>query len=281
MSVDPVESAVRATILLDEDYIARDREEKAKLRRMVWLLALGLAFVLVISGIQLFVLATKSETTASGVASNTRNAKVAKGVAKTAKTAAATAKTAATKARGETAKNTKDLKTVARVQHTQTRVLIEKGILKRGPRGLQGGPGPIGLTGPTGKFPFTLAEIVDNVSPRLVSEVKDRLDARLPAALLGVCGGSCNGSNGADGKDVTQAMVDDGLRRILPGIVADALTQNCGGSCKGDPGVPGADSTVPGPAGADSTVPGPQGPAGPVNPCPTLPPELFFACVVP
>jgi hypothetical protein len=42
------------------------------------------------------------------------------------------------------------VKVIRRVQVKQTRILITKGILKRGPRGLQGGPGPKGRTGPRG-----------------------------------------------------------------------------------------------------------------------------------
>jgi hypothetical protein len=118
-----------------------------------------------------------------------------------------------------------------------------------GVNGKLGAPGRPGAQGPPGRpavLGFTLADVIDGLSPRLV----ERLPS--PGAVAEACGSACVGPRGTDGRDATDAQVDESVARRLP----DALTANCGGSCVGPAGQNGADSQVPGPQGA-------TGPAGP------------------
>lgn len=118
-----------------------------------------------------------------------------------------------------------------------------------GKAGRPGAPGAsvVGPQGPPGKVPFTLADVLAGLSPKLTEALTDQL----PGALELACGGSCNGADGKDGKDapaVTQEMVDL------------AITHYCDAH-NGCQGPPGAASTVPGPQGVQGD-PGPQGVPG-------------------
>ena len=120
-----------------------------------------------------------------------------------------------------------------------------------GPAGLAGArgrDGARGAQGPPGKVPFTLAEIIADLSPKLTAVIDDRL----PAALELACGGPCNGKPGADGKDGKE-----GAPSTVPGPPGPAGVQ-------GDTGPAGPAGPV-GPAGADG-APGPQGIQGDVGP---------------
>lgn len=144
---------------------------------------------------------------------------------------AAVAKTAADR-------NGRKLNTVARDQRRVERIIVQKQIAVRGPNGLQGGPGPIGKTGPAGPqgppgtAPFSLTDVLNGLSPRLVTAVTDRL----PSALQTLCNGTCDGPAGEKGATGDQGPVGD----------------------QGPQGVRG-DTGPQGPAGP----PGAAGPAGP------------------
>jgi hypothetical protein len=230
--------------------MSRDRQPARPGQRAGVVVPILLVLAGVLGALTLTAITNKTASTDQRVQTNEVNAHVAK---KRADTAASTAVTA--KKRAD--KNAQGLRTVVREVHTQTRIFVRQGILERGPKGIEGGAGPIGRTGPPGKVPFTLTELAAELSPRLTEVLADRL----PAALELACGGSCNGKDGADGKDapvVTQEQLDLAVAHYCDarnGCVGPAST------VPGPQGVQGEASTVPGPAGADGQ-PGPQGPPG-------------------
>jgi hypothetical protein len=157
-------------------------------------------------------------------------------------------------------------------------VLREKQII-----GPDGKPGPGGLRGPPGrpgKVPFTLTDVLAGLSPLLTEALADRL----PAALETACGGSCNGRDGADGKDaplVTQEMVDLAMAHYCDAHNQCASTVPGPAGAQGPAGADGAPGPVgpqgpqgdPGPQGiqGDAGPAGPQGPPGPVCTAPGVP----------
>lgn len=123
-------------------------------------------------------------------------------------------------------------------------VKLDRTITVLGKAGVNGLPGKNGRPGPPGRdaiVPFSLRDVLDGLSPKLVETVTDRL----PAAVSALCDGSCDGPQGDRGPQGEQGPKGD------PGPPGP----------QGDPGPAGP----PGPAGADG-APGPQGPAGPPGP---------------
>jgi hypothetical protein len=131
-------------------------------------------------------------------------------------------------------------------------VLREKQII--GPNGQPGPGGLRGPQGPPGKVTFTLEGVIDGVSPLVIGRLSERLDATLPDVVAANCGGSCNGTDGRDGKDAPP---------VTPEAINAAVAANCGGSCKGDPGVNGTNGVdgQPGANGVDGQ-PGANGQDG-------------------
>ena len=132
-----------------------------------------------------------------------------------------------------------------------------------GKNGTAGPPGITGAQGPPGKVPFTLADVLAGLSPKLTEALTDRL----PGALELACGGSCDGRPGADGKDgkdapaVTQDMVDLAMAHYCDVHNGCQGPPGAASTVPGPQGVPG-DPGPQGPPGADSQVVGPQGPPG-------------------
>jgi hypothetical protein len=132
-------------------------------------------------------------------------------------------------------------------------IKLDRTITVLGKAGVNGLPGKNGTPGPPGRdatFPFTLAQIIDGLSPKLT----DALAARLPSAsdVAQACADACVGAQGERGP----------------------------AGPKGDPGVQG-EQGVPGPPGVqgDPGPPGPQGPPGP--PGPPGPSPTQFVCQPP
>jgi hypothetical protein len=132
------------------------------------------------------------------------------------------------------------VKVIRRVQVKQTRILITKGILKRGPRGIQGG------TGPRGRGPSP-AEVQNAVSRYCaVARCGSGPTAQqVAAAVNAFCDvGRCRGPAGSPGRD--------GQDALTPSETSQAVEAYCKehDECRG-------------PAGSDGG-PGPQGP-GPTD----------------
>ena len=239
MSDDLDQNAAHASLLLDEEFLSAHQRDYAKIRRTQGLLWAALALVLVIASAQLFVLATRSESTQDSAMKATTTAKKAAGGVATNKRAADVAKQTAVDAKVKTDKVSRRVdRQVIKLDRTIT-VLGKAGV--NGLPGRTGSVGPPGITGaegPAGRVPFTLQDLVD----------------RLPPSIAG--------PPGRDGLNVTDTQAFEAM-------VAYCATRN---NCKGDPGAqgpPGEASTVPGPPGPQgepSTVPGPPGETGPQGP---------------
>ena len=162
----------------------------------------------------------------------------AKSVQREVKTKAPKAALAKTDKKATVAKKATDK--VARKVERQV-IKLDRTITVLGKAGVNGLPGKNGRPGPPGRdavVPFTLKDVLDGLSPLLVSTVTERV----PTAgdVVKACGDACVGPAGEQGPRGDQGP-------------------------KGDAGPPGADGP-PGPAG-------PQGPAGPPGASPTT-----FAC---
>lgn len=152
---------------------------------------------------------------------------------------------------------------VARTVKRQV-IKLDRTITVLGKAGVRGLPGKNGRPGPPGRdavVPFTLADVLDGLSPKLT----DRIPT--PAQVVDACGSACVGAAGKDGRDgkdappVTDSQIDSRLS-------AFCATRN---DCVGPAGPP---STVPGPAGPQGPpgaagAPGPTGPQGPPGASPT------------
>lgn len=113
------------------------------------------------------------------------------------------------------------------------RVLVKKGILRRGPQGLRGGPGPRGMKGADAVLtPAAIRALAAALSPSQMRQLADIICATH----------ECRGPAGTDGKDAVITDLD-----IQRG--ADIM---CGGKAPCPPA-----AGPPGPAGAT----GPAGPA--------------------
>ncbi len=159
-----------------------------------------------------------------------------------------------------------------RVQRT---ILIEKGILRFGPRGIQGARGPFGLPGVAGK-PGPPGPVGPQGEPG--RDAPAVTIGQLAAALeiLKVCeNGACVGPAGADGSDGADgqdgADGEDGAPAPPPTDeqVATALAAICAanGGCTAGPAGPAGPQGEPGPQGPQGET-GPQGPPGEPAPAP-------------
>ncbi len=113
-------------------------------------------------------------------------------------------KTAAVKKR--TDKVAERVRVIRRVQVRTQRILITKGILARGPRGLQGGVGPVGKQGP-GPSPAQIRAAVASYCAS-ASCGSGATAAQVAAAVNAYCSAAqCRGPAGRDGSPLSPAQV--------------------------------------------------------------------------
>lgn len=191
-----------------------------------------------------------------------------------------TADTKAESAQDHTATNASKIKVTQQKTRVIEHVLISKGILRRGPRGITGGRGPIGVTGATGPRGATGKPGQDFAlsNENIIRLAHALTDAQLAQIVTIICvNHPCRGvpgQNGTDGKDAVTTTAD--LDRI-----ADMI---CGrpAPCPPAPGAtgpagPAGPQGVPGPAPASFGFSPP--PTGPHYTCTDPESDGTYACV--
>jgi hypothetical protein len=245
--VDLDRIGTRTTLLLDEEFLGRDVEEKARIRRTQALQWVAIFIITALVGVLLYLQAQRGQDASSTAQRATTTAQRAQHAVAGKAPRAALARTdrQARQAKRQAVKVQQRLTTVTRTVHETREVL---GL--EGKRGATGRPGRDAVVG------FTLADVLAGLSPLLTKAVNARIDEGLPDALSEACGGSCVGERGADGKDASAEQIDAAVARhcaplndcvsVVPGPKGDPGDPGAQGP-KGDPGADGAPGPPPQP----------------------------------